>query len=119
MACWKRCAGFIRDAVEAEAEQREAAVTLQAPMPGKAGWSKTGTSWRPSALILSRRLHTKEAIMAMRSAQWEEGRAAKKSGAPYTADPYRAGSQESADWLAGYTYDEREHNVDRPAPREG
>ena len=42
--------------------------------------------------------------MATRSAQWEEGKAAKKSGVPYTADPYRAGSQESAEWLAGYTY---------------
>jgi hypothetical protein len=57
--------------------------------------------------------------MSTRSAQWEEGRAAKKSGVTYTADPYRAGSQESADWLAGYTYDEQEQNEDLPAPGEG
>lgn len=42
----------------------------------------------------------------------EEGRAAKKQGAPLSADPYPAGSQESADWLEGYTLDEAEQNVD-------
>jgi len=57
--------------------------------------------------------------MATHSAQWEEGKAAKQSGVPYTADPYRADSQESADWLAGYTYDEQDQNLDRPAPGEG
>ncbi|MCJ2113480.1 hypothetical protein MKK64_20110 [Methylobacterium sp. E-025] len=43
----------------------------------------------------------------------EEGRAAKKQGAPLSADPYPAGSQDSADWLEGYTFDEREQNVDQ------
>ena len=57
--------------------------------------------------------------MAPSSAEWEEGKVAKKSGIPYTADPYRAGSQESADWFAGYIFDEQEQNVDRPVPGEG
>ena len=43
----------------------------------------------------------------------DEGRAAKTQGAPLSADPYPAGSQDSADWLEGYTFDEREQNVDR------
>ncbi len=64
-------------------------------------------------------MRTMEVNMAARSAEWEEGKVAKQSGAPYTADPYRAGSQESADWLAGYTHDEREQNVDSPEPGEG
>ena len=57
--------------------------------------------------------------MATWSAQWEEGKAAKRSGADYTADPYEVGSQQSADWLEGFTFDEREQNVDRPEPGEG
>jgi hypothetical protein len=44
----------------------------------------------------------------------EEGKAAKAAGKTVSADPYRAGSQESADWLAGYLHDELEQNVDRP-----
>lgn len=39
---------------------------------------------------------------------FEEGKAAKAGGQDFTSDPYRAGSQESADWLAGYTADEPE-----------
>lgn len=42
----------------------------------------------------------------------DEGKAAKLAGKPDTDNPYRAGSQESADWLEGYTYDEAEQNVD-------
>lgn len=57
--------------------------------------------------------------MAKRSPQWEEGKAAKLSGASYSADPYEVGSQQSADWLAGFTFDEQEQNVDRPEPGEG
>lgn len=57
--------------------------------------------------------------MSTHSKQWDEGKAAKRSGQPYTADPYPAGSQESADWLAGFTDDEAEQNVDRPVPGEG
>ena len=57
--------------------------------------------------------------MANRSPQWEEGKAAKLSGASYSADPYEVGSQQSADWLAGFTFDEQEQNVDRPEPGEG
>ncbi|MFC6792188.1 hypothetical protein ACFQE0_22990 [Methylobacterium komagatae] len=57
--------------------------------------------------------------MATRSVQWEEGRAAKLSGASYSTDPYEAGSQQSADWLAGFTFDEAEQNTDRPQPGEG
>lgn len=42
----------------------------------------------------------------------EQGKVAKISGHPLTANPYPAGSQESADWLEGYTYDEAELNID-------
>ncbi len=37
----------------------------------------------------------------------DEGKAAKAAGEPMSVNPYRAGSQESADWLHGYTADER------------
>ncbi|GJE28856.1 hypothetical protein [Methylobacterium organophilum] len=40
--------------------------------------------------------------------KFEEGRAAKAAGLTYQDDPYRAGSQDSADWLAGFTADEPE-----------
>lgn len=43
----------------------------------------------------------------------EAGRAARTRGEPFSADPYPVGSQESADWLEGYTFDEAEQNVDR------
>ncbi|MCI9880597.1 MULTISPECIES: hypothetical protein [Methylobacterium] len=43
----------------------------------------------------------------------EEGRAAKQAGQPDSVNPYPAGSQNSADWLEGYTYDEDEQNTDR------
>lgn len=42
---------------------------------------------------------------------FDEGKAAKAAGKPYTDDPYPAGSQDSADWLAGFTADEREHST--------
>jgi hypothetical protein len=57
--------------------------------------------------------------MASQSTQWEEGKAAKGAGRSVNANPYRPGSQESADWLAGFTVDEPEQNVDRPEPGEG
>lgn len=53
------------------------------------------------------------------TSEMEEGKSAKIAGEPYTANPYPAGSQESADWLEGYTYDEAELNVDRPQGSEG
>lgn len=37
---------------------------------------------------------------------FDEGKAAKAAGKTFTDDPFRAGSQESADWLAGFTADE-------------
>ena len=43
----------------------------------------------------------------------EEGLAAKRAGQSDVANPYPAGSQNSADWLEGYTYDEAEQNTDR------
>jgi hypothetical protein len=43
----------------------------------------------------------------------EEGVAAKRAGLSDEANPYPAGSQNSADWLEGYTADESEQNVDR------
>lgn len=42
----------------------------------------------------------------------EQGKAAKIKGEPLSANPYPAGSQDSADWLEGYTYDEVEQNID-------
>ncbi|MHC2002664.1 hypothetical protein ACYQR9_19775 [Methylobacterium sp. CM6241] len=42
----------------------------------------------------------------------EEGKAAKIAGQADASNPYPAGSQNSADWLEGYTYDEAEQNVD-------
>ncbi|MDR7037492.1 MULTISPECIES: ribosome modulation factor [Methylobacterium] len=49
----------------------------------------------------------------------QDGRAAKLAGKPVSANPYRAGSQDSADWLAGYVFDEEEQNIDRPTVEEG
>ena len=49
---------------------------------------------------------------------FEEGRAAKAAGKPYTDDPYRAGSQDSADWLAGYTADEAGADGEEAGPAE-
>jgi hypothetical protein len=46
----------------------------------------------------------------------EEGLAAKRAGQSDVANPYPAGSQNSADWLEGYTADEAEQNVDRVEP---
>ena len=42
----------------------------------------------------------------------EQGKAAKIKGEPVSANPYPAGSQDSAGWLEGYTYDEAEQNID-------
>ena len=50
---------------------------------------------------------------------WLAGNAAKAAGQPVSANPYPAGSQESADWMSGYTAAEAEQNFDRPEPREG
>ncbi|GJE58054.1 hypothetical protein [Methylobacterium trifolii] len=44
----------------------------------------------------------------------EEGKAARTKGEPVEANPYPAGSQDSADWLEGYTFDLGEQNVDAP-----
>ncbi|SDN03644.1 hypothetical protein SAMN05216360_105156 [Methylobacterium phyllostachyos] len=57
--------------------------------------------------------------MATQSAQWREGMEARKAGQLSHSNPYEAGSQQSADWLDGFTYDEPEQNVDRPEPSEG
>lgn len=43
----------------------------------------------------------------------EEGKAAKRAGQTDAVNPYPAGSQNSADWLEGYTFDEAEQNTDR------
>lgn len=47
-------------------------------------------------------------MAAMSKEIFEEGRAAKAAGKPDTANPYESGSQESLDWLEGYTADEPE-----------
>jgi hypothetical protein len=39
---------------------------------------------------------------------WLEGSTARTDGLPVSANPYPAGSQESADWLEGYTTVEAE-----------
>ena len=57
--------------------------------------------------------------MAAHSPQWHEGMEAKKAGQSINMDPYEVGSQQSADWLAGFTYDEPEQNVDQAEPGEG
>lgn len=57
--------------------------------------------------------------MGTDSPQWREGVAAKKAGKLSNANPYEAGSQESADWLEGFTVDQPEQNVDHPEPGEG
>jgi hypothetical protein len=49
---------------------------------------------------------------------WLEGNAAKAAGQPSTANPYPAGSQESADWLEGYTTAELQESLDGPASGE-
>jgi hypothetical protein len=43
----------------------------------------------------------------------EEGKAAKLAGQADSSNPYPAGSQNSADWLEGYTFDEPEQNTNR------
>ena len=43
----------------------------------------------------------------------EEGKAAKLAGQTDSSNPYPAGSQNSADWLEGYTFDEPEQNTNR------
>jgi hypothetical protein len=48
-----------------------------------------------------------------------EGKAAKNSGLTGASNPYPAGSQDSADWLEGYTYDEAEQNVDHDETEAG
>ncbi|KQP82895.1 MULTISPECIES: hypothetical protein [unclassified Methylobacterium] len=49
---------------------------------------------------------------------WLEGSAARSEGQPVSANPYPAGSQESADWLEGYTTVEAEQLVASPEPGE-
>lgn len=46
---------------------------------------------------------------------WLEGNAAKAAGQPSAVNPYPAGSQESADWLEGYTSAEEQESADAPA----
>jgi hypothetical protein len=52
------------------------------------------------------------------NAIWIEGNAAQAAGQPSSANPYPAGSQESADWLEGYTTAETEQLVANPNARE-
>ncbi|MBX9930162.1 MAG: hypothetical protein K2Y56_01265 [Methylobacterium sp.] len=49
---------------------------------------------------------------------WLEGSAAREDGQPVSANPYPAGSQESADWLEGYTTLEAEQLVASSDPGE-
>ena len=52
--------------------------------------------------------------VVMSEAIYQEGKAAKAAGKPDTDNPYRAGSQESLDWLEGYTADEPEPTAVEP-----
>ncbi|SFL43371.1 hypothetical protein [Methylorubrum salsuginis] len=45
---------------------------------------------------------------------YDEGRAAKAQGQPDSANPYEAGSQESLDWLEGFTAGEPEPSATGP-----
>ena len=45
---------------------------------------------------------------------YEEGRRAKANGTPDQGNPYEAGSQESLDWLEGYTAGEPEPSSTGP-----
>ena len=49
---------------------------------------------------------------------WLEGSTTRSEGQPVTANPYPAGSQESADWLEGYTTIEAEQLVASSEPGE-
>jgi hypothetical protein len=89
-------------------------------LPG-AGRASTGRRSRVDRIPALRRSNNERgtAMASNVSPQWTEGRSAKAAGQPDGANPYEAGSQESADWLSGYTADEAEQNVDRPEPGEG
>lgn len=50
----------------------------------------------------------------MADSPYDEGRAAKAADKPDSENPYRAGSQESLDWLEGYTADEPEPTALEP-----
>ncbi|GLS44452.1 hypothetical protein GGR33_001550 [Methylobacterium brachythecii] len=45
---------------------------------------------------------------------YEEGKRAKANGTSDQGNPYRAGSQESLDWLEGYTAGEAEPSATGP-----
>lgn len=49
------------------------------------------------------------------SSIFEEGKSAKATGKPDSANPYEAGSQESLDWLEGYTAGEPEPSAAGPS----
>lgn len=53
------------------------------------------------------------------NAVWLEGHAAQGAGQPASANPYPAGSQNSADWLEGYTSAEAEPETERPGTGAG
>ena len=52
------------------------------------------------------------------NAIWIEGNSAQLAGQPNSANPYPAGSQESADWLEGYTAAEAGQLVSSQDPGE-
>lgn len=45
---------------------------------------------------------------------WLEGHAAQRAGQPTAANPYPAGSQNGADWIAGYAAAEQERVLASP-----
>lgn len=54
-------------------------------------------------------------MTVMSSKIFEEGKAAKAMGKPDSANPYEAGSQESLNWLEGYTAGEPEPSAAGPS----
>lgn len=50
----------------------------------------------------------------MADSPYDEGKTAKAAGKPDAENPYEVGSQESLDWLEGYTADEPEPTAVEP-----
>jgi hypothetical protein len=55
-----------------------------------------------------------DSMAVVSRAIYDEGRAAKAQGQPDSANPYEAGSQQSLDWLEGFTAGEPEPSATGP-----
>lgn len=61
----------------------------------------------PATYIIERRQEGPLMSLVVSQKIFNEGKAAKAAGKAFTDDPFRAGSQDSVDWLAGFTADEQ------------